>query len=89
MPIHFSKALGIVLGSPNTPAFNAGCSNIDTLPANARKDLEIVLLRQQLAIVDRQCSSRVRLSSSEKLALAVLTVKRKSITRRTTRQLSK
>jgi hypothetical protein len=52
------------------------------------KDLEILLLRQQLAILDRQRSRRVPLSNSEKLTLAVLTGKLKAMSRRTKSQLS-
>jgi hypothetical protein len=43
------------------------------------KDLEILLRRRQLAILDRQRRSRAKLSKSEKLTLAVLTVKLKTI----------
>jgi hypothetical protein len=60
---------------------------ISRLPVH-EKDLEILLLRQQLAILDRQQSSRAKLSKSEKLTLAVLTVKLKTISRRTMCQLS-
>jgi putative transposase len=60
---------------------------ISRLPIH-EKDIEILLLRQQLAILDRQRSSRGKLSKSEKLTLAVLTVKLKTISRRTMRQLS-
>jgi putative transposase len=52
------------------------------------KDLEILLLRRQLAILDRQRSSRAKLSKSEKLTLAVLTVKLKTMSRRTKCQMS-
>lgn len=51
-------------------------------------DLEILLLRQQLAILDRQGRRQAKLSKSEKLTVAVLTVKLKSMSRRTRRQLS-
>jgi putative transposase len=60
---------------------------ISRLPVH-EKDVEILLLRQQLAILDRQRSSRAKLLKSEKLSLAVLTIKLKALSRRTTRQLS-
>src|SRR5258708_6363171 len=52
------------------------------------KDLEILLLRQQLAILDRQQGSRAKLSKSEKLTLVVLMVKLKTVSQRTIHQLS-
>lgn len=52
------------------------------------KDLEILLLTQQLAILYRQRSSRAKLSKSEKLTLAVLTIKLKAMSRQTMCQLS-
>lgn len=51
------------------------------------KDLEILLLRKQLAIMERKRDKPLRVSRAEKLILAVLTTKLKSITHRTTRQL--
>ena len=60
---------------------------VSQLPTH-EKDIDILLLRQQLAIADRQRSSRAKFSPSEKLTLAVLTVKLKSVIRRTARQLS-
>lgn len=51
------------------------------------KDLEILILRQQLAILQRKHNSPIRPSRTEKIALAVLTVKLKKITHQTTKQL--
>jgi putative transposase len=60
---------------------------ISRLPVH-EKDLEILMLRHQFAILDRQRSSRAKLSQSEKLTLAVLTDKLKAVSRRTKGQLS-
>lgn len=46
------------------------------------KDLEILLLQQQLRTVERQAHKPVRLSRIEKLTLAILTVKLKTLTQR-------
>jgi hypothetical protein len=51
------------------------------------KDLEIVLLRQQLGILQRTRHRPPRISRSEKLTLAVLTTKLKQVSGRSTRQL--
>src|SRR5437867_1747933 len=51
------------------------------------KDLEIVLLRQQLGILQRTQHRPPGISRSEKLTLAVLTTKLKQISGRSTRQL--
>jgi hypothetical protein len=51
------------------------------------KDLEILLLRQQLAIVQRKLSQPVRPARLEKLTLAVLVVKLKAMTKQPTSQL--
>jgi len=51
------------------------------------KDLEILVLRHQLAILERQQEKRVMPSRIEKLTLAVLAVRLKQIGKRTTRQL--
>jgi hypothetical protein len=51
------------------------------------KDLEILLLRRQMAIVERKHSQPVRLSRGEKLTLVVLAVNLKANTRRTIKQL--
>jgi hypothetical protein len=48
------------------------------------KDLEILLLRNQLAIMERKRDKLLRVSRAEKLTLAVLTTKLKSITNQTT-----
>ena len=47
---------------------------------NREKDLEILLLRRQLEIVDRARSKPLRVSRAEKLTLAVLAAQLKSIT---------
>lgn len=47
------------------------------------KDLEILLLRRQLAIYERKQRRALRLSRSEKLPLIVLSIKLKAHTRRT------
>jgi hypothetical protein len=44
------------------------------------KDLEILLLRRQLAILERQVQQPPRLSRVEKLTLAIMTVKLKAAT---------
>jgi hypothetical protein len=51
------------------------------------KDLEILVLRQQLSILQRKTSSPIRPSRIEKLKLSVLTEKLKKITIKNTRQL--
>ena len=52
------------------------------------KDLEILLLRQQLALVERKQNRPLRVSRIERLTLAVAATKLKSITHRTVAQLS-
>ncbi len=51
------------------------------------KDLEILLLRHQLSILERKCNKQVRPSRAEKLTLAVLANMLKQTTNRTARQL--
>jgi putative transposase len=51
------------------------------------KDLEILLLRRQLAILERKLDKPLRVSRAEKLPLVVLTTRLKATTNRTTRQL--
>jgi len=51
------------------------------------KDLEILILRQQLAILQRKLNSSIRPSRVEKMTLAVLTTKFKQAAHRPTRQL--
>ena len=51
------------------------------------KDLEILLLRQQLGIAERKLHKPVRLSRVERLTLAVVTTKLKSSSIRTVEQL--
>jgi putative transposase len=48
--------------------------------AEQGKDLEILLLRRQLAILERRLNKSVRLSRSEKLLLVVVAVKLKAKT---------
>ena len=51
------------------------------------KDLEILLLRHQLAILERKQTKAVRASRADKLILAVLAIKLKNRTRRTIKEL--
>lgn len=51
------------------------------------KDLEILLLRHQLSILERKCYKPVRLTRAEKLTLAVLANRLKQTTNRTARAL--
>jgi hypothetical protein len=51
------------------------------------KDLEILILRQQLSILQRKLNHPIRPSRVEKLTLAVLTTQLKSISQQTTDQL--
>jgi hypothetical protein len=52
------------------------------------KDLEILILRQQLAILQRKQEKPVKANRAEKLMLAILTAKLKAVTKWPTRQLS-
>jgi hypothetical protein len=54
----------------------------------AEKDLEILLLRQQIDILHRKHNRPIRASRVEKTVLAVLTTKLKQVSRRSARQLS-
>ena len=51
------------------------------------KDLEILVLRQQLSILQRKLNHPIKPSKTEKLTLAVLTTKFKQTTRQTANQL--
>lgn len=51
------------------------------------KDLEILVLRQQLAILQRKCHKPVKPNRAEKLTLAILAAKLKQATQRPTDQL--
>ena len=53
----------------------------------AEKDLEILLLRRQLAIVERTLDKPIRPSRGEKLTLAILTAKLKARTGHTAKEL--
>ena len=55
--------------------------------SNSEKDLEILVLRKQLAIVEQQLDKPVRLSRVERLTLAVIGVKLKAATGRSVQQL--
>jgi len=55
--------------------------------SSSEKDLEILLLRRQIAIYERKQIKAVRLSRSEKLTLVVLAVRLKAKTGRTIRQM--
>jgi putative transposase len=55
---------------------------------NQAKDLEILLLRRQLALLERNLEKPLRVSRTEKLTLAVLAVKLKTRTGQTAKQLS-
>jgi hypothetical protein len=52
------------------------------------KELEILVLRHQLAILQRECDKPVIPNRIEKMTLAVLTTRLKQITHKTTSQLS-
>jgi len=54
---------------------------------NQEKDLEILILRQQLSILQRKLDHPIKPSRAEKMTLAVLTAKLKAATERPTRQL--
>jgi putative transposase len=51
------------------------------------KDLEILLLRHQLAILQRKCDQPVKPNRIEKMTLAVITARLKQISYKTTSQL--
>jgi putative transposase len=55
--------------------------------SDQEKNLEILLLRQQLALVERQIKKPLRASRIEKLTLAVVTATFKTLTHRTATQL--
>ena len=52
-----------------------------------KKDLEILLLRRQLAIVGRKLDKPLRVSRAEKLSLAVLAMRLKANTGQSSRQM--
>ena len=52
------------------------------------KDLQILLLRRQLAIVERKLDKPLKVSHAEKLTLAILAFKLKNTTEQTVKQLS-
>ena len=51
------------------------------------KDLEILVLRKQLAIAEQQLDKSVRLSQAERLTLAVISAKLKAVSGRSLKQL--
>jgi hypothetical protein len=55
--------------------------------SDQEKDLEILILRHQLDILERKHKKPIRPTHAEKLTLAVLTYKLKHVTNRTTNQL--
>src|SRR5689334_5969439 len=55
--------------------------------SNQEKDLEILILRQQLSILQRKHNSPIQPNRVEKITLAVLTARLKRITHRSTNQL--
>jgi putative transposase len=57
--------------------------------SSREKDLELLLLRQQLALVQRRLDKAVRSERVEKLMVAVLTAKLKAVTQCPTQQLGK
>ena len=60
--------------------------NIRSL-STLEKDLEILMLRQQLSILHRKLNSPIRPSRVEKMTLTVLTTKLKQISHRSAHQL--
>ncbi len=54
---------------------------------NREKDLEILILRQQLSILQRKRNHPIKPSHAEKMTLAVLTTKLKEVTQRSASQL--
>jgi hypothetical protein len=55
--------------------------------SNQGKDLEILILRQQLSILQRKHNSPIKPNRVGKITLAVLTARRKRTTHRSTNQL--
>ena len=55
--------------------------------SDREKDLEILGLRKQLAMVEQQLDKPVRLSRAERLTLAVISAKLKAATGRSVKQL--
>ena len=55
--------------------------------SNLEKDLEILVLRQPISILQRKLNSPIRPSRVEKLTLSFLTVKLKKLTNQTANQL--
>jgi len=55
--------------------------------SDLEKDLEIVVLRHQLAILQRKTNKSVKPNQIEKMTLAILTAKLQQVTQRSTNQL--
>ena len=55
--------------------------------SNLEKDLEIIVLRHQLSILQRKFNYPIKPSRIEKMTLAVFTTKLKTLTHRPTNQL--
>ena len=55
--------------------------------SNLEKDLEILVLRQQLSILQRKLNQPIKLGRVDKLLLSVFTVKLKKLTNQTAKQL--
>jgi hypothetical protein len=58
-----------------------------TSSSTLEKDLELLILRQQLAILQRKLNTPIKHSRVEKLTLAVLTTKLKHLSHRSAHQL--
>src|SRR5215208_2157905 len=70
------------------PIFSTILSIINiTRLSNQEKDLEILILRQQLSILQRKHNSPIKPNRVEQITLAVLTARLKRITRRSANQL--
>ena len=54
--------------------------------SNHEKDLEILILRHQLDLLERKCTRPIQVSNAEKPSLAVLTNKLKTLDDRPTNQ---
>jgi hypothetical protein len=52
-----------------------------------KEDVEILVLRKQLAIAEQQLDKSVRLSQAERLTLAVISAKLKAVSGRSLKQL--
>jgi len=55
--------------------------------SDQEKDLEILILRKQLAILQRKCDQLIKPNRAEKMILSVLTIRLKNISNLSTEQL--